>query len=41
MDKHKKAEIDPDHGLWGFFLDKKSLPTPVEVSEHGRDCVLV
>lgn len=34
-EKHKKVEVDPEHGLWGFFVDKKALPTPVEDSEHG------
>ncbi|CAI6337561.1 unnamed protein product [Periconia digitata] len=27
---------DPDHGLWGFFREKKSLITPLEESQHGR-----
>lgn len=36
MEDHKdKLEVNPDHGLWGFFADKKALPTPLEDSEHG------
>lgn len=35
MSKHEKVQINPEHGLWGFFLDKKALPTPDEDSEHG------
>lgn len=35
MSKHEKVKVDPEHGLWGFFLDKKALPTPDEDSEHG------
>lgn len=35
MSKHEKVKVDPKHGLWGFFLDKKALPTPDEDSEHG------
>jgi large subunit ribosomal protein L47 len=26
---------DPDHGLYGFFKDKKLLLTPVEEGRHG------
>lgn len=29
------VEVDPDHGLWGFFRDKKALPTPEEDHKHG------
>lgn len=35
MSKHAKVEVNPDHGLWGFFLDKKALPSPSEDNEHG------
>ncbi|KAF2260735.1 MRP-L47-domain-containing protein, partial [Lojkania enalia] len=29
-------EGSPDHGLWGFFKDKKLLQTPAEESRHGK-----
>ncbi|KAI1090136.1 MRP-L47-domain-containing protein [Rostrohypoxylon terebratum] len=33
----KKIEVDPNHGLWGFFYAKdKLLPTPDEIKEYGR-----
>lgn len=35
LEKHNKVEVDPDHGLWGFFYDKKALPIPVHDTEHG------
>ncbi|KAF8539275.1 mitochondrial 39-S ribosomal protein L47 (MRP-L47)-domain-containing protein [Trichophaea hybrida] len=34
--RHTQVETDPDHGLWGFFHDKKALPTPEEDDKHGR-----
>ena len=30
-----KLQGDPDHGLWGFFRDKKLLREPQENSHHG------
>ena len=33
----KKIQVDPNHGLWGFFFSKEKLvPTPEEVDEFGR-----
>ncbi|KAL9079672.1 MAG: hypothetical protein Q9157_001448 [Trypethelium eluteriae] len=35
--KHSKIQIDPDHGLWQFFNDKRSaLTSPDEDHAHGR-----
>ncbi|KAI0458722.1 mitochondrial 39-S ribosomal protein L47 (MRP-L47)-domain-containing protein [Xylaria acuta] len=32
-----EVEVDPNHGLWGFFYTKdKALLTPDEDAEHGR-----
>jgi large subunit ribosomal protein L47 len=31
-----KLQGDPDHGLWGFFRDKKLLREPEELYRHGR-----
>ncbi|KAF2092317.1 MRP-L47-domain-containing protein, partial [Saccharata proteae CBS 121410] len=31
-----KIETDPNHGLWGFFKDKKLLTTPKEEFAFGR-----
>ncbi|KAI8956093.1 mitochondrial 39-S ribosomal protein L47 (MRP-L47)-domain-containing protein [Xylaria longipes] len=32
-----EVEVDPNHGLWGFFYAKdKALLTPDEETEHGR-----
>jgi large subunit ribosomal protein L47 len=31
----EKVTGTPDHGLWGFFKDKKLLQTPVEEQRHG------
>ncbi|KAM0381057.1 hypothetical protein ACHAPY_005257 [Fusarium culmorum] len=32
-----KIEVDPNHGLWGFFPGQgKLLATPKETEEHGR-----
>ncbi|KAI5836841.1 mitochondrial 39-S ribosomal protein L47 (MRP-L47)-domain-containing protein [Morchella snyderi] len=37
LEDHKdKLEVNPNHGLWGFFADRQALPTPLEDSEHGR-----
>lgn len=33
--KHTKVETDPDHGLWGFFDDKKALRSPEEDAAYG------
>jgi large subunit ribosomal protein L47 len=34
---HPKIEVDPDHGLWGFFHSKdKPMNTPEEDAAHGR-----
>lgn len=30
------VEVDPDHGLWDFFYDKKLMQSPAEDSAHGR-----
>lgn len=30
-----QVEVDEDHGLWGFFRDKKSLVGPSEDAAHG------
>jgi large subunit ribosomal protein L47 len=30
-----KLQGDPDHGLWGFFRDKKLLREPEELYRHG------
>ncbi|TLS28770.1 hypothetical protein PpBr36_01770 [Pyricularia pennisetigena] len=34
--KMRDEDTDPDHGLWGFFYDKQLLPTPKQLSAHGR-----
>lgn len=35
--KRSKLEVDDDHGLWGFFDDKKSsLLSPEVLISHGR-----
>jgi large subunit ribosomal protein L47 len=35
--KKSKIEVDPDHGLWGFFhLKEKPFNTPEEDDAHGR-----
>jgi large subunit ribosomal protein L47 len=32
-----KIEVDPKHGLWGFFPEQgKLLATPKQTEEHGR-----
>lgn len=32
-----KIEVDPNHGLWGFFPEQgKLLATPKQTEEHGR-----
>lgn len=31
-----EADNDPNHGLWGFFFDKKMVPTPAEAAAYGR-----
>ena len=36
--RRTKPEVDPDHGLYGFFHAKKQLLTePDEENQHGRD----
>lgn len=35
--EHTEVEVDPDHGLWGFFTDEKeALQVPTAVVAHGR-----
>ncbi|CAZ85308.1 unnamed protein product [Tuber melanosporum] len=34
--KRTPVKVNPDHGLWGFFREKKALPTPEEDHKHGR-----
>lgn len=34
--KMREEDTDPDHGLWGFFYDKQLVPTPKQLSAHGR-----
>jgi large subunit ribosomal protein L47 len=34
--KHSKIQVDEDHGLWGFFKDKKLLMRPEDEHAHGR-----
>ncbi|PWW79446.1 MRP-L47-domain-containing protein [Tuber magnatum] len=34
--KRTAVKVSPDHGLWGFFREKKALPTPEEDHKHGR-----
>ncbi|TGZ84424.1 MRP-L47-domain-containing protein [Ascodesmis nigricans] len=38
LDPKARTEVktDEDHGLWGFFHEKKCLPTPEEDHAHGR-----
>ncbi|EJT77786.1 54S ribosomal protein L4 [Gaeumannomyces tritici R3-111a-1] len=31
-----EADNEPGHGLWGFFFDKKMVPTPAEAAAYGR-----
>lgn len=33
--KRSKPETDPNHGLWGFFVDKKCLLKPEQENAHG------
>jgi len=34
--KRPKVQVDPDHGLWGFFNeDKKLLTRPKDEAAHG------
>ena len=35
--KRSKIQVDPNHGLWGFFKDKKALSTPEEDYAHGNE----
>ncbi|EQB49812.1 hypothetical protein CGLO_10817 [Colletotrichum gloeosporioides Cg-14] len=35
-DYKPKVGVDPKHGLWEFFYDKKLLQTPKETQAHGR-----
>ncbi|TLD09204.1 uncharacterized protein PgNI_07544 [Pyricularia grisea] len=34
--KMREEDTDPNHGLWGFFYDKQLIPTPQQLSAHGR-----
>lgn len=37
VDYKPKIEVDPNHGLWGFFPSKdKLINTPAEDAAHGR-----
>lgn len=34
--KRTKIQVDPNHGLWGFFnKDRKALSTPQELGQRG------
>lgn len=36
-DHKPKIDVNPDHGLWGFFPEPgKALSTPSEIEQHGR-----
>ncbi|KAG8531753.1 uncharacterized protein KY384_003385 [Bacidia gigantensis] len=36
-ERRSRIEVDPNHGLWGFFNEKKELLTPPDVeASHGR-----
>lgn len=36
-ERRSKVDVDPDHGLWGFFTeDKEVLQSPTAVAAHGR-----
>jgi large subunit ribosomal protein L47 len=35
VEQQTKVEGTEDHGLWGFFRDKKLLRTPLQESQHG------
>lgn len=35
--RRSKVQVNPDHGLWGFFhREKKALTLPTEDRTHGR-----
>lgn len=35
--RRSKVQVDPDHGLWGFFnREKQALTKPEEDHAHGR-----
>ena len=34
-DQRSKVEGDPNHGLWGFFKDRRLLSTPEQLGAHG------
>ena len=35
--KRSQVEVDPDHGLWGFFnKDRAAMSPPVEHTNHGQ-----
>lgn len=37
QEKRSKIQVDPNHGLWGFFnKDRKALSTPEEDKAKGR-----
>ena len=39
LDRKLKIEVDPDHGLWGFFnKDRKALTPPEDDTERGMLC---
>lgn len=34
--RRSKVQVDPNHGLWGFFnLNRKAMSTPEEDNAHG------
>lgn len=38
--KRSSVQVDEDHGLWEFFNEsRESIPTPLQLSEHGRGWV--
>ncbi|KAL8690166.1 MAG: hypothetical protein Q9218_004333 [Villophora microphyllina] len=39
-EKRSKVAVDENHGLWGFFRDKKALNTPEEHAAFGRPWVV-
>ncbi|KAK2881773.1 54S ribosomal protein L4 mitochondrial [Arthroderma sp. PD_2] len=35
--RHEMRDVNPNHGLWGFFLpNKEDFPTPEQEYSHGR-----
>lgn len=40
--RRSKVQVDPNHGLWGFFnQDRKALNTPEQDNAHGTDSFLI